>query len=125
MSKPSRVSPIDDLTFDVLTVLRDKAKALAAYEKYLADADADEDDEVHELFVAMRKQDEEHAQVLKEILARRLEDDLGYADDADGADDGDSDDADDALGEDYDDEDEDEVEEPASVSTSAPTDERR
>lgn len=126
MSKQSRLSPIDDLTFDVLTVLREKAKALAAYETYLADADADEDDELHELFVTMRKQDQENAQVLKEVLVRRLEDDLVYDDDdADDVDDDVGDGDDDALGEDYDDADEAEVEEPASVSTSARTDERR
>jgi hypothetical protein len=124
MPKQSRVSPIDDLTFDVLTVLREKAKALAAYETYLADADADDDDEVRELFVEMQKQDGEHAQVLKEVLARRLEDDLGYDDakDAEDADDVD----DDAFADDYDDDDDEgEVDEPASVSTSPRTEEGR
>ena len=115
MSKQSIASPIDDLTFDVITVLREKAKALAAYDKYLGDADADDDDELHELFVSMRKQDEEHVQVLKEVLARRLEDDLGY-DDADDDDADDDDVDDDLLGEDYDDADEAEVEEPSSTS---------
>lgn len=112
MSKPSTESPIDDLTFDVLTVLRNKAKALAAYDQYLRDADAEDDDELHDLFTQMRKQDEEDVQVLKEVLARRLEEDLGYDDrsDADAADD-DADDAD----EDYDDEDEVEVEAPSST----------
>ena len=116
MSKQSTASPIDDLTFDVITVLREKAKALAAYDKYLGDADADDDDELHELFVSMRKQDEEHVQVLKEVLARRLEDDLGYddADDEDAEEDDDVDD--DLLGEDYDEADEEEVEEPSSAS---------
>jgi len=119
MSKQSSVSAIDDLTFDVLTVLREKAKALAAYEKYLADADAEDDDELHDLFVVMRKQDEEHVQVLKEVLARRLEDDLGYEDeDVDDVDDDVDDDIDDVI-EDYDDADEEEVEEPsiAAVAT--------
>ena len=115
MSKQSTVSPIDDLTFDVITVLREKAKALAAYDKYLGDADADDDDELHELFVSMRKQDEEHVQVLKEVLARRLEDDLGYDDDED-VDDVDDVDDDDVLGEDYDQEDAEEVEEPSTAS---------
>ncbi len=116
MSKQSTASPIDDLTFDVITVLREKAKALAAYDKYLGDADADDDDELHELFVSMRKQDEEHVQVLKEVLARRLEDDLGY-DDADDEDAEEDDDVeDDLLGEDYDEADEEEVEEPSSAS---------
>ena len=105
MSKQSTESPIDDLTFDVLTLLRNKAKALAAYDQYLSDADAEDDDELHDLFTQMRKQDEEDVQVLKEVLARRLEDDLGY--------DATTDDEDDDDAEDYDDEDEVEVEEPA------------
>ena len=118
MSNPSSVSAIDNLTFDVLTVLREKAKALAAYEKYLADADAEGDDELHDLFIEMRKQDEEHVQVLKEVLARRLEDDLGYddADDIEDEDDNDDDIAD--VVEDYENaDDEEEVEEPSSAPT--------
>jgi hypothetical protein len=111
MSKPSTESPIDDLTFDVLTVLRNKAKALAAYDQYLADADAEHDDELRDLFTQMRRQDEEDVQVLKEVLARRLEEDLGYDDTSD-TDDDDDDDA-----EDYDDDDEVEVEAPSSTDT--------
>jgi hypothetical protein len=110
MSKPSTESPSDDLTFDVLTILRNKAKALAAYDQYLADADAEHDDELHDLFTQMRKQDEDDVQVLKEVLARRLEEDLGY-DDTSAIENDDDDD------EDYDDEDEVEVEAPASTDT--------
>ncbi len=40
----------------------------------------------------MRKQDEEDIGVLKEILARRLDEDLGYDDDADADEDEDEDD---------------------------------
>ena len=43
MPKSSPQSPLDDLTYDVITVLQSKAKALEAYDKYLSDAD-DEDD---------------------------------------------------------------------------------
>lgn len=101
MTKSSTLSPIDDLTYDVITVLQHKAKALQAYDKYINDADEEEDDELKELFIEMRRQDEDHIQVLKESLARRLDEDLGYDDDVEDEDD-----------EDYDDEDEAEVEEP-------------
>jgi rubrerythrin len=104
MSKSSTQSPIDDLTYDVITVLQNKAKALEAYDKYLSDAESEDDDELKDLFTEMRRQDEEHVQVLKEALARRLDDDLGYDEEEDDAED-----------EDYDDEDELEVEEPAST----------
>ncbi|MDB5220099.1 MAG: hypothetical protein JWO86_8026 [Myxococcaceae bacterium] len=117
MSKQSTESPIDDLTFDVITVLRNKAKALAAYDQYLRDADAEDDDELHDLFTQMRKQDEEDVQVLKEVLARRLEDDLGYDDTTDEDDDEGDDDVD--VGEDYSDEDEEEVEAPTASDAEA------
>ena len=91
-------SPLDDLTFDVLTVLQNKAKALEAYDKYIRDAE--EDDEAPEAFEEMKRTDQEHIRVLKEVLARRLDDDLGYADEE-------FDDEDDEDDEDYEDEDDD------------------
>lgn len=72
-------SPLDDLTYDVITVLQNKAKALEAYEKYIRDAD--EDDEAREAFEEMKRTDQEHIRILKEVLARRLDDDLGFVDD--------------------------------------------
>ena len=101
MAKSSTPSPIDDLTFDVITVLQNKAKALEAYDKYLSDAEDEDDDELKEVFTEMRKQDEEHVLVLKESLARRLDEDLGYSDEEEEVDDED---------EDFDEEDEEEVE---------------
>lgn len=90
-------SPLDDLTYDVITVLQNKAKALEAYDKYIRDAD--EDDEAREAFEEMKRADQEHIQILKEVLARRLDDDLGFSDeDYEGEDD-------DVDDEDYDDED--------------------
>ena len=74
------MSPIDDLTYDVITVLQRKAKGLQAYDKYVSDAEADEDDELRDLFETIRRQDEDHVQQLKEVLAQRLADDLGYED---------------------------------------------
>lgn len=71
-------SPLDDLTYDVLTVLQNKAKALEAYDKYIRDAD--EDDEAREAFEEMKRSDQEHIRILKEVLARRLDDDLGFSD---------------------------------------------
>lgn len=78
MASASTGSPIDDLTYDVITVLQKKARALEAYDKYLSDADSEDDTELRDLFSSMRRQDEEDIQILKEVLARRLEDDLGY-----------------------------------------------
>jgi hypothetical protein len=99
-------SPIDDLTYDVITVLQNKAKALEAYDKYIRDAELDP--ELKDLFEQMRAEDVAHVRVLKEALARRLDDELGLDDDDDFV--GDDD-------EDYDDDDEAEVEEPSGEST--------
>lgn len=85
-------SPIDDLTYDVITVLQNKAKALEAYDKYIRDAE--EDDEAREAFEEMKRTDQEHIQILKEVLARRLDDDLGFSEEGD-EDDEDFDDEDD------------------------------
>ena len=104
------MSPIDDLTYDVITVLHSKAKALAAYEKYLRDADADDDEELRDIFTSMRRQDEEQVQQLKEVLAQRLAEDLGYVDEEE---DDEADDDDDDF-EDEDEADAAEVEDPAS-----------
>lgn len=71
-----RSSPIDDLTYDVLTVLHHKAKGLEAYDKYIRDAE--EDDELQEMFQALRRQDEENVRILTDALARRLDEELGF-----------------------------------------------
>lgn len=86
-------SPLDDLTYDVITVLQNKAKALEAYDKYIRDAD--EDDEAREAFEEMKRADQEHIRILKEVLARRLDDDLGFSDEDEDEDDEDYDDEDD------------------------------
>jgi rubrerythrin len=105
MPKSSTQSPIDDLTYDVIAVLHHKGRALKAYDKYLADAEAEDDVDLKELFLEMRRQDTEHALVLKEALARRLDEELGYDEDLEDVD-----------VDEYDEVDEVEVEEPTSTS---------
>lgn len=100
-------SPIDDLTYDVITVLQNKAKALEAYDKYIDDAG--DDPQLRELFEQMRDQDEEHVRILKEALVRRLDADLDL----------DLDEEDDEDIEDYDEDDEEEVEEPDGTTVAA------
>jgi hypothetical protein len=94
MKAESIESPLDDLTFDLVTALHKKAQALEAYTKYLEDAD--EDDDVRELFEDMRKTDAEHVEALKDALAQRLAQDVEYdeEDEDDDEDDVDDDDAD-------------------------------
>lgn len=99
-------SPVDDLTYDVITVLQNKAKALEAYDKYIADAE--DVPELRELFEQMREQDHEHVRVLKEVLARRLEEELDFAEEDE-----------DIEYEDYDEEDELEIEAPGETVSEA------
>lgn len=81
MRNASTDSPVDDLTYDVITVLHAKAKALEAYDKYIEDAV--DDDEAREILEEMKRQDQENVRVLKEVLARRLDEELGYEGDED------------------------------------------
>lgn len=76
MRNASIDSPVDDLTYDVITVLHAKAKALEAYDKYIEDAV--DDDEAREILEEMKRQDQENVRALKEVLARRLDEELGY-----------------------------------------------
>ena len=102
MKSEAMESPLDDLAFDVVTVLHEKAQALEAYAKYLEDAEGD--DELRELFEDMRRTDREHIIALKEALGRLLEDDADFESEDDEADD---------------DEDEDEEAEVAPAGTTA------
>jgi hypothetical protein len=57
---------LDDLTYDVITVLHEKSKGLEAYEKYLEDASGNDD--VREVFEELRDQDQQAVQRLEEAL---------------------------------------------------------
>jgi len=61
---------IDNLTYDIITVLHKKSKALEAYEKYLQDAQGRE--EVRDILEEIRDQDQEHVQRLTECLRELL-----------------------------------------------------
>lgn len=63
-------SPIDNLTYDVITVIHEKAKGLEAYEKYMRDAGSNQ--EVSQLFQQIRQKDEESVQHLRDCLQRLL-----------------------------------------------------
>jgi hypothetical protein len=66
--------PVEDLTYDVLTILHEKSRALEAYEKYLEDARGDA--EVAGLLRDIRDEDELHIERLQQHLARLLAHDV-------------------------------------------------
>lgn len=57
---------LDDLTYNVITVLHEKSKGLEAYEQYIEDAS--DNDEVREIFEELRDQDQETVTRLEECL---------------------------------------------------------
>ena len=57
-------NPIDDLTYDWLTVLQSKAEGLNAYEKYIQDAQKQNATQCVEMF---RKLHEQDARMVEEI----------------------------------------------------------
>ena len=54
---------LDDLTYNVITVLHEKSKGLEAYEQYIEDASDNE--EVRQIFEELRDQDQEAVSRLK------------------------------------------------------------
>jgi hypothetical protein len=66
--------PVEDLTYDVLTILHEKSRALEAYDKYLEDARSDA--EVADLLREIRDEDEINVERLQHHLARLLAHDV-------------------------------------------------
>lgn len=62
--------PIDNLTFDLVTVLYEKSKALEAYDKYLQDAQGHQ--EARQLFEQLRQMDEQCVEQVQHHLTERL-----------------------------------------------------
>lgn len=60
--------PIDNLTYDLVTVLYEKSKALEAYDKYIQDAQSDQ--QARQLFEQMRDQDAQYVQQLTQMLGQ-------------------------------------------------------
>ncbi len=63
--------PVDNLTYDVITILHEKSKALEAYDKYLQDARGDDD--VRRLLEQIREQDVRMVHDLRRHLGRLLQ----------------------------------------------------
>jgi bacterioferritin (cytochrome b1) len=61
--------PLDNLTYDLVTVLYEKSKGLEAYDKYIRDAQNDQ--QARQLFEQMRQQDEQFVQQLTQQLGLR------------------------------------------------------
>ena len=62
--------PMDNLTYDLITILHEKSKALEAFDKYFNDARGNE--RVKNLLERMRNQDRDFVEELQQCLALML-----------------------------------------------------
>lgn len=62
--------PLDNLTYDLVTILYEKSKGLEAYDKYQRDAQGNQ--EISNLLQQMRQQDERFIQQLQQHLSQLL-----------------------------------------------------
>jgi len=63
-------TPVSNLTYDLITALQNKLQALTAYEKFLKDAQGDE--QCAAIFRQLQEDDRKHAEMLRQELARHL-----------------------------------------------------
>lgn len=62
--------PLDNLTFDLITIIYEKSKGLEAYERYIRDAQGDQ--QVRQVLEQIRNEDQQHVQQLQQHLQRCL-----------------------------------------------------
>ncbi|HEX8791941.1 MAG TPA: hypothetical protein VF765_13395 [Polyangiaceae bacterium] len=62
--------PLDDLTYDIVSILHEKSQALEAYDDYLEDAN--QEPGVKRVLEDIRRHDEEDVQKLRSELGRLL-----------------------------------------------------
>ena len=70
MSGQQGASPMDNRTYNLIASLHSKLEGLAAYEKYLQDAQGDQ--QCQQLFQQLMQDDRRHAEQLRQELARHL-----------------------------------------------------
>jgi bacterioferritin (cytochrome b1) len=63
-------SVLNDVNFDLITVLQSKLEAVAVYDAYLDDCDEAGDAQVRDLFERLRDDDNRHADMLRQELER-------------------------------------------------------
>ncbi len=61
---------LDNITFDLITILHEKSKALEAYDKYLRDPQGN--DELRQAIEQIRNDDQRHIEQLQQHLGRVL-----------------------------------------------------
>ncbi len=70
MATTQAKKPLDDVTYDIVSILHEKSQALAAYDDYIEDAQSDPD--LVKLLEEIRRHDEEDIEKLRFELGRVL-----------------------------------------------------
>lgn len=63
--------PLDDMTYDIVSILHEKSQALEAYDDYIEDAKGD--DKLIQVLQDIRRHDEDDVQKLRAELGRLLQ----------------------------------------------------
>ncbi len=63
--------PLDNLSYNLVTILYEKSKGLEAYDKYIQDAGSDQD--LAQFFRNAKQQDEERAREALRLLDRYIQ----------------------------------------------------
>lgn len=70
MSAGQSGKAMDNLTYDLIAALHNKLEAVNAYQKYLQDAQGDQ--QCQQVFQQLMQDDTRHAQMLQQELGRHL-----------------------------------------------------
>jgi hypothetical protein len=70
MSTSQGSSAMDNLTYDLVTALQNKLQAVSAYDKFLKDAQGDQ--QCQRIFQQLQQDDKKHADMLKQELTKHL-----------------------------------------------------
>jgi len=65
-------TPMDNVTYDVITVLQSKLEGLTAYEQYLKDAQAAGNNDCAQLLQTLQQQDQQQVAQLQQALKQLL-----------------------------------------------------
>jgi hypothetical protein len=76
-SRGNQGGKVDNVLYDIVTVLHEKSKGLEAYEQY--ESDLEDQEEIREVFSEIRTNDEQAVQRLREALRNYLNESEGTA----------------------------------------------
>jgi hypothetical protein len=73
MTTNSSTQAINNLEYDLVTVLQNKSEAIQAYDKYIQDAQSNDSQPCVELFQKLQQQDMQQAQEIRQHLQQVMQ----------------------------------------------------